>query len=980
MAEKVIIDIELKGFGNAQKGLDDLTKAQIEQQDAIKATKDAIKEYEKEIKAIKQEQEAQGKVTDEQIVREKELADSIQKSKTELAGQKDELSKTNTQRRTAVKEVDTYNAALKGEIGSNEQLRAQLKVLTKEYDGLSKEQRENTDEGKQLTAQIKQLSDKLKENEKAVGDNRRNVGNYSESIKSALGNVTIMGTNLGGLVTSFEETKKATIEATKSLIVTESVQQAQTAATNSQTAAQKALNVATVAGKVAMNVFKLALLATGIGAFAVVLGSVVAFFRSTEEGALKLKVIMAALGSVTDNITTVMASFGKTVVESFTKIKELKIEDVFKAIGDTIKDQVMNRINALGLAGKSLAKIFSGDVVNGFKDLGNAYAQGLTGIEDPMGKIQEVGVAVVEVFEDGKEAVKGFTKEVISDAEAFANIQRDENKLLFRKRELIIQNVRLEKDLAELRVEAADKVNLTQAEIVEKLEEARDLQEVRLQNLVEVAEKEFDIQKRRSDLAVDSFEDAELLVQKELALETAKANVFTQNLRFKKQIGAENEKLARENLAAELKLIKAQGGSQVESLIEIENKKRETILAQTNLSELERRAIIAESNNKLADLQLAGIKEKIKNEKDAATLTALQNEEAYLREFQALDGNLEAQQKLTEEYNAQKLIEAKKLVEDQIQILQQQLVDATASTEGGIADALLSDEQLKELKKRLAELGVDLATLDGQINEVGRDEEGNTLGAKLGLDEEQTEKIRAGYQFAMDSVGEILATASQGLQRRTDERIAAVDAMVKSGALSEEEAEKKKVGIRKKAFEQQKKLDVASATMAYFEGLIQAIAANVKLGFPLGMIVGGIQSAILTANYSNNIKQIKAQKFAEGGVIQGASHAQGGVPFSVAGRGGFEAEGGEFIHKTKAVEHYGLPFMNALNNLQLPKMFAEGGYVAPVTASSISQQVSDGVSDLVSVNENRSMQVVNVEQDFSNLQNKVNNVESARTY
>ena len=91
-------------------------------------------------------------------------------------------------------------------------------------------------------------------------------------------------------------------------------------------------------------------------------------------------------------------------------------------------------------------------------------------------------------------------------------------------------------------------------------------------------------------------------------------------------------------------------------------------------------------------------------------------------------------------------------------------------------------------------------------------------------------------------------------------------------------------------------------------------------------------------------------------------------------------EGGEFIHKTKAVEHYGLPFMNALNNLQLPKMFAEGGYVAPVTASSISQQVSDGVSELVSVNENRSMQVVNVEQDFSNLQNKVNNVESARTY
>ena len=51
MAEKVVIDIELKGFSNAKKGLEDLTKSQIKQQDAIKATKDEIKEYEKELKA-----------------------------------------------------------------------------------------------------------------------------------------------------------------------------------------------------------------------------------------------------------------------------------------------------------------------------------------------------------------------------------------------------------------------------------------------------------------------------------------------------------------------------------------------------------------------------------------------------------------------------------------------------------------------------------------------------------------------------------------------------------------------------------------------------------------------------------------------------------------------------------------------------------------------------------------------------------------
>lgn len=298
MAEKVIIDIELKGFGNAQKNLDDFTKKQIEQQDAIKATKDAIKEYEKELQAIAQEQALGNEITDESILRERELQESLEESKVSLAGQKDELSAVNTERRAAVKEVDTYNTALNAEIGSNEQLRAQLKLMTQEYDGLSQEQRENTEEGQMLTQNIEGITDKLKENESAIGDNRRNVGNYSESIQDALGNVTIMGTNLGGLVTSFKETKDATVAATKSLIVTESVQKSQTAATNSQTIAQKALNVATIAGKVAMNVFKLALLATGIGAFVVVLGSVVAFFKSTEKGAQQLKVVMAVLGSI----------------------------------------------------------------------------------------------------------------------------------------------------------------------------------------------------------------------------------------------------------------------------------------------------------------------------------------------------------------------------------------------------------------------------------------------------------------------------------------------------------------------------------------------------------------------------------------------------------------------------------------------------------------------------------------------------------
>ena len=67
MAEKVIIDIELKGLGDAKKGLDDLTKQQIAQQDEIKKTTAEIKEYEKELASLRKEQEAGGQLTDEQL-------------------------------------------------------------------------------------------------------------------------------------------------------------------------------------------------------------------------------------------------------------------------------------------------------------------------------------------------------------------------------------------------------------------------------------------------------------------------------------------------------------------------------------------------------------------------------------------------------------------------------------------------------------------------------------------------------------------------------------------------------------------------------------------------------------------------------------------------------------------------------------------------------------------------------------------------
>lgn len=977
MAEKVIIDIELKGLGDAKKGLDDLTKKQSEQQLALKLAQQEIAKYEKELKELNKVVLEGGELSAEQVVQSQELATKIETLNVELASQKDELSKVNAERRAAVKEVQNYTTAQDAELGSNERMKAQLKILTDQYNALSQEERENTEAGQEMGKNIKDLTDKLKSNESAVGDNRRNVGNYSESIQDALSNVTIFGTNLGGLTKSFKETKEATLAHVEALVVTESVQKSHTAATNSQTAAQKALNVATLAGKVAMNVFKLALIATGIGAFVVVVGSLVAYFKSTEEGAMKLKVIMAALGSVTANITSKMADFGKVIFDAFNNIKELNIQDVFKKIGDAIQDNIMNRLEAFSLAGKAIVKIFSGGLDNmkdGFKDLGNAILQGATGVEDVIGKTQAGVEKLGEIYDNTSNAIGDLYDEAKQDAIDAMALQQKENDLVFERRKILMDNAQLEADVAKLRADAADKANLTQEEIIAKLEEAKQKESEKLKNLTYIAKIEKEIAEGRSALATDSEAEAEELFQKQLAYKQALTNEDAGLLKLDKQLAAEKYALQRENLAAELKLIQAQGGDEVATLIEIEKNKRDAQLEETNLSEKERQAIIAESENKIADLKLKAIEEEEEQRKED-----LENELAELdyKKFRELEqANLTAEAKLDIErkYQQQKSELELESLTNQAAMIKAQLDGLTADAGGGLIEPLTPEEETA-LKKQLNEINAAMQKLQTTIQGNKEEEtEGLNLLNGLGLDEAGMEKLN----FSIDTIKSSISSIGSLMASITERNKKLIQEQVEAGVLSQEQADKKIEAIERKAFKRQKAVQIATATANAAQAVLAALAQTVDPTLTQSFRVAN--AAVIGALGAVQVATVAAQKFQDGGLIQGASHAQGGVPFSVAGRGGFEAEGGEYIVKKSTVDNYGVDFMNALNNMRIPKMFAEGGYIAPTPTGTISEQVSRGVSELVSVNENRQLQVINVEQDFTKLQTKVSNVEQARTY
>jgi len=81
---------------------------------------------------------------------------------------------------------------------------------------------------------------------------------------------------------------------------------------------------------------------------------------------------------------------------------------------------------------------------------------------------------------------------------------------------------------------------------------------------------------------------------------------------------------------------------------------------------------------------------------------------------------------------------------------------------------------------------------------------------------------------------------------------------------------------------------------------------------------------------SRNGRMNARNNYSNGGLTQGRSHAQGGMPGVIRSTGEpIEFQGGEYIHRNSAVEYYGVDFMNKVNSMQFKKgeVFKNGGLV-----------------------------------------------------
>lgn len=198
------------------------------------------------------------------------------------------------------------------------------------------------------------------------------------------------------------------------------------------------------------------------------------------------------------------------------------------------------------------------------------------------------------------------------------------------------------------------------------------------------------------------------------------------------------------------------------------------------------------------------------------------------------------------------------------------------------------------------------------------------LARKWGISDEDLKNLKNqaldGAKQIFDSIANL---SKEATQRRLDDELEAIDREAESekailegklekGIISQKEYEKKlaeldeetaarKEEANKEAFEKQKRWNIGQALMNAALAITNVWAQHA--GMP---IVAGILTAITAATTAAEIAVIASQKYARGGELHGASHAQGGIKGFV-GNQHIEAEGGEIIiNKRSSAKHRNL--------------------------------------------------------------------------
>lgn len=554
----------------------------------------------------------------------------------------------------------------------------------------------------------------------------------------------------------------------------------------------KGAAVATGGMTSAMKILRASIIATGIGALAIALLALIAYFKRTDEGATKLEGIMGALGAATNEVTGFIAELGSKVydaMQSFEDFKTLAL-DVTTSIGKYI----LNRIGAPIFLIIDLFKLAKKGFSEGFDGLGTEFADALlrftTGFED---LATSTGKFADRIAKAAKEAYEfALAMDAISDA------QRDLNVELSANEKRIVELIRQSKSHAR-----------SEEERKSLLKEANALEESGLNKQLDLENKKLKLIQDRNRRELGSINQGkELLLQQ---LDSAKTDA--ERFAIKTKLLSINDDLAQEEADQQIKINNIEKAS-----IALKEKNLNSIAAldeeilQNHLANIKATGIAEENIYKEQFANRLINEEELQKGLANAQIDSLLTQKAFLIEHGRETVEID---KAIQDIRVKQVEEAdKKILDEKIRIAKE-LTDFRKA-ESDYDDKLRAERDKKEIEDEKKKQALKMQILN------------DAVATAQNFANKEIQRSLEKKQAVVNA--EIAAN-----QKQTDAQAANIDKLLEKGLISEEQAAirkevlakkaaKKDYELKKKVFESQKKADEQTAGINTAVAILKAFA------------------------------------------------------------------------------------------------------------------------------------------------------------
>jgi len=331
---------------------------------------------------------------------------------------------------------------------SNIKVKVDLKQALKDFELLDKRVDETVKSVNSLENEVLDLEKK----QKSLGPKQVNrYKQYTTAIDKAKQKLKEEKQDLKQLNNERKKVKKVLDEGTKGQKDYSGATSIADRATGGLVAQFQMMKVATLGVTRGLGLVKVALIATGIGAFIVILGSLMTAFKSTEKGQNQFAKMMGMIGVVVDNVMDIVSNFGSSIIS----------------------------------AGKALLKLAKGDL----KGASAAWQDAKDSVNEATDSIKNFGEE---------------TKKEMAIANDIADKRAKADKV---DRRLLVERAEANRKYNELRERAADKEHVSIADRITALKEAGAVNDAIAAKEIEAARLRFEAKRDENAISQSTKED-----------------------------------------------------------------------------------------------------------------------------------------------------------------------------------------------------------------------------------------------------------------------------------------------------------------------------------------------------------------------------------------------------------------------------------------------------------------------------------------